>query len=297
MKARRRTTARGLSDSMLACQIVEYNRPHQIRRIPTPQTLSAHDLLLKVAVSSLCHSDLEYQNGALDCTLPVTASHEGTGVVVAKGGAATRFQIGDRIMAGQIFDRCGECDDYLGPENYQHYCEHQGATMSTERNGAFQEYLVVDARQAVKIPDQMSFLTAAPLACAGITVWRAILQVELTPGRWIGILGSGGGLGHLGIQFAKARGLHVVGVDTRDDGLVLSEEMGADVVLDARMPKDELIKKTFEATGGKGVDGTVRVSDARAAAGTACAITRKHGTMVYIPVVSSNPTGIFCAAD
>ena len=60
------------------------------------------------------------------------------------------------------------------------------------RNGAFQEYLVVDAREATKIPDAMSFATAAPLACAGMTSWRAINQAHLKPGQWLGIVGSGG---------------------------------------------------------------------------------------------------------
>ncbi|RLL94965.1 hypothetical protein CFD26_101989 [Aspergillus turcosus] len=211
-------------------------------------------------------------------------SHEGTGVVIAKGDAVTRFDIGDRIMAGQTFDRCGECDDCRGPENYQHYCEHQGPMMSTERNGAFQEYLVVDAKQACRIPDEMSFLTAAPLACAGITIWRAILQTHLKAGQWLGIVGSGGGLGHLGIQFAKAKGLKVIGTDAREDGLALSREVGADLVLDARMGKEEVVRRVLTATGGKGVDAAITTSDAKAAVATACGMTRRHGTMVYVPV-------------
>lgn len=284
-QVRGHATIKGLPDSMRACQILEYNRPHQIRTIPTPDTLKPHDILLKVAVSALCHSDLEYQNGTLDCTVPVTGSHEGTGVVIAKGDAVTRFVIGDRIMAGQTFDRCGECDDCKGPENYQHYCEHQGPMMSTQRNGAFQEYLVVDARQACRIPDKMPFLTAAPLACAGITIWRALLQTELKPGQWLGIVGSGGGLGHLGVQFAKAKGLNVIGTDARDDGISLSREVGADLVLDARLGKDAVVREAFKATGGRGVDATITVSDAKSATATACALTRRHGIMVYVPVV------------
>ncbi|KAF2488653.1 GroES-like protein [Lophium mytilinum] len=271
---------------MRACQIIEYNKTHQIRQIPIPSTssLRPHELLLKIAVSSLCHSDLEYQSGTLSNTLPVTASHEGTGTVIAAGSAATAFSIGDRIMAGQTFDRCGECDDCRGPEAYQHYCSHQGPMMSTQRNGAFQEYLVVDARQATRIPEGMSFLTAAPLACAGVTVWRGILNAEVPKGGWIGIVGSGGGLGHLGVQFARARGLRVVGVDARDEGLDLTDQVGADLVVDARLGKEEVVRRVMEATEGRGVDGTVTLSDAKSAAAMGCAITRKHGTMVYIPV-------------
>lgn len=279
--------AHGMPTEMLACQIVEYNRPHQIRRIPTPtQSLSPNDLLLQVAVASLCHSDLEYMTGALENKLPVTASHEGTGVVIGMGKNVDRFKIGDRVLAGQTFGRCGECDICRGPENYRHYCKSREKMMSEGRNGAFQEYLVVDGREATKIPDGMPFTTAAPLACAGITVWRGILQCELKPGQWIGLVGSGGGLGHLGIQFAKAKGLKVLGVDAREDGLELSKQSGADVVLDARQGKEHVASQAFAATDGNGVDATVNVSDAKLAAATACAITKNHGTMVQVALVS-----------
>lgn len=239
-----------------------------------------------MAAASLCHSDLEYADGHLDCTLPVTASHEGTGVVTAVGSGVTRFRPGDRIMAGQTFGRCGECEICKGPESFRHYCPHRETMMSVQRNGAFQEYLVVDAREASRIPDEMGFETAAPLACAGITVWRGILQAELRPGQWLGIVGSGGGLGHLGIQFAKARGIKVIGVDARDEGIVLSGEAGADVVLDARLGKEHIARRVLEVTDGRGADATLNVSDAKLAAATACSITKNHGTMVQVALVS-----------
>lgn len=193
------TETETVPSQMKACQIVEFNEPHQVRRIDAPQAkdLKPNDLLLKVAVAGLCHSDLEYQKGIFPIKLPVTGSHEGTGTIVAKGAGVTKFNIGDRILAGQTFGRCGECDVCKGPENYRHYCEKREGMMSLARNGAFQEYLVVDGRESTKLPDTMSFTTAAPLACAGATSWRAILQCHLKPGDWIGIVGSGGGLGHL----------------------------------------------------------------------------------------------------
>lgn len=200
----------GIPSEMLACQIVEFGKPHEIRKIPTPQSLDDHHLLLKTAVASLCHSDLEYISGKFTAVKPpVTASHEGTGVVVAKGSKVTQFNVGDRILCSHIANRCHDCEDCNGPESFRHYCSFQAPHMSVGRDGAFAEYLVADARDSTKMPDELSFTTAAPLACAGITVWRGVLQAELKPGQWIGIVGSGGGLGHLGIQFAKAKGLKV----------------------------------------------------------------------------------------
>lgn len=90
----------------------------------------------------------------------------------------------------------------------------------------------------------------------------------------------GGGLGHLGIQFAKAKGIKIVGIDARDEGIALSKEVGADIVVDARKDKKEVIKQVMQATGGEGCYATINVSDARSAAALACAITKVHGKMV-----------------
>ena len=287
------TATQTMPEEMQACQIIEFNKPHQIRTIPTPNAkdLKPNDLLLKIAVSALCHSDLEYVKGVFPIQLPVTASHEATGTVIGFGSNNTRFKVGDRVVAGQTFGRCAECDICHGPEDYRHYCQNREPMMSVAgRNGAFQEYLVVDVREATKIPDGMSFVTAAPLACAGMTAWRAINQCHLKEGQWIGIVGSGGGLGHLAIQFArKAKGLKVVAVDAREDGLALSKEMGADVVLDAREGKEKVVEEVQKATGKqKGVDATIELSGHPTAAEMGAAITRQHGRLVQVAIVSSS---------
>jgi propanol-preferring alcohol dehydrogenase len=145
---------------------------------------------------------------------------------------------------------------------------------------------MTDSREASHVPDELNFAVAAPLACAGISVWRGLLLANLNPGEWLGIVGSGGGLGHLGILFAKAQGLHVVGIDAREQGLELSKEVGADVVLDARQGKECVVKSVFEATNGKGVSATLNVSDGASAASLACAVTKMHGKMIQIAQVS-----------
>ncbi|KAK3721496.1 hypothetical protein LTR37_003052 [Vermiconidia calcicola] len=281
-----------IPETMQACQMVEFNKPHRIRTIPAPQPseLRPFEVLIKVAVPSLCHSDLEYMKGTFPIALPVTASHEGTGTVVATGNDVTRFKPGDRVLAGQTFGRCGECDVCQGPEPNRHYCEKREPMMSVGgRNGAFQEYLVIDGREASPIPDKMSFVTAAPLACAGMTVWRAIKNAGLEPGEWLGIIGSGGGLGHLGIQFAKkVFGLKVVGVDARDEGLALSREAGADLVVDARQGKDAVAKEVKEATG-KGVHAVLELSGHPSAAENGTAITKNHGRFVQVAIADKLP--------
>jgi len=122
--------------------------------------------------------------------------------------------------------------------------------------------------------------------CAGRTVYRGVIQSKVPKGGWLGLVGSGGGLGHLGIQFAKALGMKVVGIDARDEGLDLSRSAGADLVVDARKGKEEVVKVVQEATDGLGCYATVNISEGRTAADIACAVTMMHGRMVQIAQVS-----------
>ncbi|KAL9112146.1 MAG: hypothetical protein Q9227_003523 [Pyrenula ochraceoflavens] len=270
-------------ETMLAAQVIEYNKPYVIQQIPTPgKTLHQHDLLVKVAVASLCHTDSMVAEGQFGTQLPVIASHEASGVVVDVGASVTGFQKGDRVMVAIPYHRCGTCEDCKGPENYRQYCSNIGGHNGVTRDGGFAEYMICDARESSKLPDGVTFETAAPLACAGVTVWRGVLQAELNAGQWLAIIGSGGGLGHLGIQFAKAKGLRVIGIDARDEGIELSKKFGADIVIDARSGQDSVVQEVAKVTNDRRAEATVNVSDHADAAGLACAVTRLHGTMVQI---------------
>lgn len=192
-------------------------------------------------------------------------------------------------MCGLLSGPCGICADCRGPENYTQYCGNSKGTMGLSMDGAFAEFVVADERTTAKLPDRVSFLKAAPLACAGCTIFRGLLQADCEKGEWVGIVGAGGGLGHLGVQFAKARGLKVVGVDARDDGLDLARQYGADLVVDARKGMEEIFKEVRAGTGGEGVKASINVSDAGSAPATAAGITRKHGWVVQIAQVRSQP--------
>lgn len=113
------------------------------------------------------------------------------------------------------------------------------------------------------------------------------MQAGLDQGQWLGMVGAGGGLGHLGIQFAKALGLKIVAIDARDEGLELCKQMGADLVVDARAGKEDVAKRVKDATGGEGCDATINLSEAKTAAATACAVTKMHNKMIQIAQVCS----------
>jgi propanol-preferring alcohol dehydrogenase len=275
-------TTPSIPSTMRAIQVTEFHKPYQINTIPVPSDLGPHDLLVKVAVASNCHTDSMVLEGVFNSALPQTASHEGAGTVVSIGSDIQDFATGDRVMCGLPLHPCGYCKDCLGPEKQKQYCGNIDGHVGVTAQGCFAEFVKVDSRSSTKLPKEVSFMSAAPLACAGRTVWRSVLETELKAGEWICFVGSGGGLGHLGVQFAKALGLKIIGIDARDEGLALTKEYGADVVVDARKGKGEAVKAVQAVTGGFGADATVNLSDAQSAAGLACAVTKMHGLMVQI---------------
>jgi alcohol dehydrogenase, propanol-preferring len=269
---------------MKAVQVTEYSKPYVINSVSVPTDLGSHDLLVKVAIASYCHTDSMVAGGTFETALPVTGSHEGSGTVTQIGSEVTDFKIGDRVMCGLPLHPCGACHDCLGPEeSHRQYCSHITGHIGVHVNGCFAEYVKVDARHTTHLPDEVSLLSAAPLACAGRTIWRGVLQTGLKAGQSLAIVGSGGGLGHLGIQFAKkAKGLNVIAIDARDEGLELSKKTGADVVIDARTSKSKIVAEVQAVTGGDGADATIVLADADDSAALGCAITRMHGTVVQI---------------
>ncbi|KIW03250.1 uncharacterized protein PV09_05471 [Verruconis gallopava] len=272
-----------IPEQMLAAQVIEFNQPYKVHQVPTPKNLGPKDVLVKIAVASFCHTDSMVAKGIMKSQLPITGSHEGSGTVVAVGSEVTKFKEGDRVMCGIPYQPCGQCVDCKGPEKYRQYCVNVGGLKGVTSDGYFAEYAVVDEEFSVKLPDEVSFETAAPLACAGITVWRAVLASELNAGQWLAIVGSGGGLGHLCIQFAKARGLKVIGIDARDEGLVLSKKSGADVVIDARRGDEEVLKEVQRVTGEtQGAEVTITLTEAKNASAMACAVTKMHGKMIQV---------------
>jgi propanol-preferring alcohol dehydrogenase len=265
---------------------IQFKQPWKVHEVQVPKELSPNDLLIKVAVASLFHTDFMVLEGIMGTPLPCTGSHEGSGTVVAIGSNVKGFTVGDRVMAGIIYHSCRACGDCLGPENYSQYCAHSGGYTGVTAHGYFAEYARIDATQAAKMPDRVSFETAAPLACAGSTVWRGVLLADLVQKQWLAIVGSGGGLGHLGVQIAKALGLNVIGIDARDEGLELTKTAGADVVIDARIGQEKVVEEVQKITGGEGADCTINVSDAAKAMGMSCAVTKTHGTVIQIAQVS-----------
>lgn len=219
--------------------------------------------------------------GRMNGPPPMSLSHEPTGTIVSLGEEAKKeFAIGDRIASLLFYNPCGTCDACTGPPEMTHRCQKMTGFIGCSVNGAMQQYLIVDSREVAKIPDSMSFIDAAPLTCAGATVWRALKVSKAAAGSWLAIVGSGGGLGHLLVAFAKLKGVKVIGMEAREQALELTRRAGADYTIDVRAP--DHIEQVKRITGGPGVDATIVLADAQSATTSGLKVTKNDAHVVQI---------------
>jgi uncharacterized zinc-type alcohol dehydrogenase-like protein len=177
--------------------------------------LRPHDVAIEIAYSGICHSDIHTVRDEWGAaTYPLVPGHEITGHVSAVGAEVTGFAVGDRAGVGVMVESCRVCEACeAGEENY---CEQgmvgtYGATHpdGSMTQGGYATSIVVDERFTHRIPDALDLAAAAPLLCAGITTYSPLRHWKVGPGQKVGIVGLGG-LGHMGVKFARAFGAHVV---------------------------------------------------------------------------------------
>jgi len=143
-------------------------------------------------------------------------------------------------------------------------------------DGSFGEYMLVDAVYAALIPDGVDPVEAAPILCAGVTVYKGLKMTEARPGQWVVISGIGG-LGHIAVQYARAMGLRVAAVDIDDDKLALATRHGAELVVNGRT--QDPIEVIQAATGG--AHGVLVTAVHPDAFGQAIHMSRRGGTIVF----------------
>ncbi len=212
---------------MKAAVLHELKKPMAIEEVERPKPGDG-EVLIKVEACGVCHSDLHVADGdwiqfAGITKLPLIVGHEVAGKVVEVGSSVSELKAGDRVGVPWIFWTCGECE--FCREGNENLCVKQKITGVTV-NGGYAEYIKAPATHATKIPDSVSSVQAAPLFCAGVTVYRAIMQAKPQRGQRLAVFGVGG-LGHLAIQIGVHLGLEVSAVDVADDKLALAKSLGA----------------------------------------------------------------------
>lgn len=268
---------------MKAAVLFEFKKPLAFEDVPRP-SVEANDLLIQVEACGVCHSDLHVADGdwpqfAPITKLPLILGHEIAGHIVAKGSSVKEFQTGDRVGIPWIYWTCGECE--FCREGNENLCAKQKITGVTV-DGGFAEYVKAPASHATKIPDGLKAHEAAPLFCAGVTVYRALKQAQISRGQRLAIFGIGG-LGHLAVQIGRELGAEIIAIDTVDEKLRLAESLGAANGLNAMSAN---IAKELRATGGVHV--ALVTSAAKAAYDMAFACVRPTGKLLAVGLPSEN---------
>lgn len=184
------------------------NSPLQVREdwpVAQPEDLKAGEVLVRIAYTGVCHSDLSVWEGGgppLPKQFPMIGGHEGTGYVAAIGAnTKTKLKVGDAVGVKWLAHTCLGCEDCR--KGYETTCGEAGVHGLT-CHGTFQQWCVSFADHVTPIPKTLDLASAAPILCAGMTVYKALKQIGGSPGEYVVIPGGGGGLGHLACQYARA---------------------------------------------------------------------------------------------
>lgn len=268
---------------MKAAVLHGFKTPLALEDVPRPIP-EANDVLLQVEACGLCHSDLHVADGDWPpftsiTKMPLILGHEIAGRVIEKGRNVREFQVGDRAGVPWIHWTCGECE--FCREGNENLCPKQKITGVTV-DGGFAEFVKAPASHAVKIPDGLAAMDAAPLFCAGVTVYRALKQARICPGQRLGIFGIGG-LGHVAVQIGRELGAEVIAIDISEEKLDLAESLGAAHSINAAATN---VAKEFRAKGGLHV--ALVTSAAKAAYDTAFACVRPAGILLVVGLPAEN---------
>ncbi|GMA38136.1 alcohol dehydrogenase AdhP [Mobilicoccus caccae] len=260
--------------TMRAAVVREFGRRVTVEEIPRP-TPGPGQILVKLLTTGVCQTDLHACDGdwAAKPRLPFVPGHEGVGEVVEVGEGVRLWSQGDLVGSAWLASTCGACE--YCRSGWETLCKRQ-VNSGFSVDGSFGQYMLVDEQFAVRIPEGSDPLEAAPVLCAGVTVYKGLKVSGVRPGQWVTISGIGG-LGHVAVQYAVAMGMRVAAVDVAPDKLDLARHYGAEVVVNAG--ETDPASAIRKATGG--THGVLVTAVHPSAFGQAIGMCRRGGTIVF----------------
>ncbi|RLN21105.1 hypothetical protein BBJ28_00001611 [Nothophytophthora sp. Chile5] len=262
------------------------NAPLQVRTdwpVTQPEELTPGQVLVRIAYTGVCHSDYSIWHGEgppIERKLPLVGGHEGTGYVAGVGaGTHTKLKIGDPVGVKWLAHTCLGCEDCR--KGNEITCE-DATIHGFMVDGTFQQWCVSYADFVTPIPSNLNLAAAAPVLCAGVTVYKALKQIDGNCGEFVVIPGAGGGLGHLACQYARSMGYRVIAIDTGDDKRKLIESYGITDFIDFK--EGNVLEQVRAATGGRGAHAVVVVADTSESYSDALSFLRPQGTIVAVGI-------------
>jgi len=268
---------------MKAAVLHEFKQPLVIQEVERPQP-GYEEVLIHVEACGVCHSDVHVADGdwpqfAKIVKKPLILGHEIAGRVVAVGAGVRDLRVGDHVGVPWVYWTCGDCD--FCRQGYENLCMAQKITGVTV-DGGYAEFVKAPASHAEKIPQGLSAVEAAPLFCAGVTVYRALRQAQISRSERLAVFGIGG-LGHIAVQIGVSLGAEVTALDISEEKLGLAKSLGASATLIATDP-DAI--KAMRSRGGAHV--SMVTSASRAAYDMAFNCLRPTGTLLAVGLPAEN---------
>ncbi|KAK4461624.1 chaperonin 10-like protein [Cladorrhinum samala] len=262
-------------------QVVEQKGgPAVYKQIPV-QTPGPDEVLVNVKYSGVCHTDLHAMMGdwPIPTKLPLVGGHEGAGVVVAKGSAVSELELGDHVGIKWLNGSCLACTFCMQAD--EPLCPHALLSGYTV-DGSFQQYAIAKAAHVARIPKEVDLEAVAPVLCAGITVYKGLKESGARPGQWVAIVGAGGGLGSMAVQYAKAMGLHVIGIDGGDEKGESVRSLGGSAYVDYTATKDLVADVKAATPDGLGPHAVLLLAVSETPFQQATAYVRSRGAVICI---------------
>jgi propanol-preferring alcohol dehydrogenase len=211
-------------------KVVEVSAPGELRVVERPiSEPGPGQVRIRVETCGICHTDAATIMGVYPgLTLPRVPGHEVIGRVDALGSGVSKWKIGQRVGVGLIAGEDGTCEACRRGDMVN--CQNP-VVSGVSVDGGYAELMIAEARGIASIPDELSSAEAAPLLCAGITTYNALRNAGLRAGDLVAVQGIGG-LGHLGVQFARHMGFHTVAIGRGREKEKLAKDLGAHVYID-----------------------------------------------------------------
>lgn len=253
--------------------------------IPVPKP-GRNEVLIKLSVTGICYSDLHYM--LEDLPIPKMADfnvqspgHEGIGTIVAVGegtNAHLGLAVGQRVGMKPVYSSCDCC--VLCTTDREMFC---GAALQTgmHRPGTYQQFMLGAAEHVIRIPEGVADEVAAPIMCSGATIYRGITEAGLKPGDWVAFVGAGGGVGHMGVMYAKAMGMRVIAIDGGSDKEEMCKRIGAEHFVDFTKVKD-VNAEVVRLADGLGVHGVLVTASTMAGYRGTVGMLRTSGILMCI---------------
>jgi D-arabinose 1-dehydrogenase-like Zn-dependent alcohol dehydrogenase len=254
---------------MKAAVVPSVNGKWEVKEWQTPKA-GPNQVVIKIHASGLCYTDVHLTHGLFGLQFPRVLGHEPVGEIVEVGAGVSSRKVGDRVGVGWHQKGCGRCEWCL--PGRKELCPNAIST-GIGLQGSHAEYMLAYADATMLIPDALSYEQAAPIFCAGYTVWSGLRLADPKPHERVAVVGIGG-LGHLALQYAKASGFTTIAVTKSKDKEKMIRDLGADEVVESG---EKLL-----ATGG--ADVLLATSNSWAAAADAAKGMRPGGRVILMGV-------------